>query len=255
MGFAINKHPRSVYRRARPAWAIGNIMRRLDTFGQDVPAFNLRGENRINTVCGGVITTIIFTIVLIYCSVKGLDFYDKRNPQISQLITKEHFGQDDKVNLSENNIQFAFSVEGYSDQESKIDSRYVKYLVRTFGYRGGEKFEEVLSYHKCDEKDYEKFYPVKLSDKPKVTAIINDENRGLYCVDPLGAELVIFGDYGLPDHKLLEIILVPCNYVHTVDGYTEDFIADECIADLEQQRAHLGPINFQLYINDSTFNP
>ena len=165
MGFATNKHPRSLYRRARPAWAIGNIMRQLDTFGQDIPTFNLRGENRINTVCGGVLTTMICTIVLIYCSVKGVDFFDKRNPQISQLITKDHFGNEDLVNLTEANIQFAFSFEGYVDKETKIDSRYVKYLARTYGKRNGVFFEEVISYHKCDEKDYEKFYPMDPGDK------------------------------------------------------------------------------------------
>lgn len=50
-------------------------------------------------------------------------------------------------------------------------------------------------------------------------------------------------------------MLVPCNYVHAAYGYTEDFIADDCIADLDQQLAYLGPINFLLYINESTFNP
>lgn len=80
MGFAINKHPRSIYRRERPAWAIGNVMRSVDNFGHDIPTFNLRGESRINTVCGGVVTTMICILVIIYSSIKGVDFFNRRNP-------------------------------------------------------------------------------------------------------------------------------------------------------------------------------
>ena len=32
----------------------------------------------------------------------------------------------------------------------------------------------------------------------------------------------------------IDIVLVPCNYIHTLGGYSEDSISPECIGDLEE---------------------
>lgn len=159
------------------------------------------------------------------------------------------------LNFDDKNIQFAFSVEGYLDGEEKYDSRYVKYLVRLYGFKDGKEMEKVVSYHKCEEKDYENFYPMDLDDAETIIKIKNDPKRGFYCIDPLETDFEVSGGLNSRNWQSLDIVLVPCNYVHATWGYTEDFIADECIADLDQQLAHLGPVNFLLYINDSTFNP
>ena len=36
------------------------------------------------------------------------------------------------------------------------------------------------------------------------------------------------------DYTRLELIFVPCNYIHTMLDYKEDSINPECIADLEK---------------------
>lgn len=72
-----------MYGREKPAWAIGNVMRHLDSFGKDIPTFNLRGKSRINTVCGGVVTVMILILVFIYSSIKAVDFFERRNPAIT----------------------------------------------------------------------------------------------------------------------------------------------------------------------------
>ena len=74
MGFALNKKVKSSKRRGGGAsWSVGNTMRDIDDFGKEIPAFNMRGENRVNSVFGGVVTTIILTLALIYASVKAID--------------------------------------------------------------------------------------------------------------------------------------------------------------------------------------
>ena len=84
MGFALNKKVKSSKSKSGGAsWSVSNRMRDIDGFGKEIPAFNLRGENRVNSVCGGVVTTIILTLALIYASVKAIDLVEKKNPVIN----------------------------------------------------------------------------------------------------------------------------------------------------------------------------
>ena len=46
---------------------------------------------------------------------------------------------------------------------------------------------------------------------------------------------------------------MPCNYIH-LDAKFEDFVVDECIADLETQRAYLGPMEVLLWYNYEEFD-
>lgn len=158
------------------------------------------------------------------------------------------------LNFSDTNIHFAFSVEGYLDKERKFDSRYVKYFVRLYGEKDGKSHEKVVSYHECDEKDFELFYPMDPDDETRIVQVKNDEKKGLFCVDPVETDYEVYGGLNSNDYQSVDIVLVPCNYVHAKWGYKEDFVSEECIADLDQQLAYLGPVNFLLYINDSSFN-
>jgi len=54
-------------------------------------------------------------------------------------------------------------------------------------------------------------------------------------------------------YQRLEIILVPCNYMHTELGYTGDSIAEGCIADEQAQRDYLDSFYLALYLSDQTF--
>ena len=44
-----------------------------------------------------------------------------------------------------------------------------------------------------------------------------------------------FDDY----YERLEVVLTPCNYIHTHLGYDKDFVGSECIGDLEQQEQYV----------------
>lgn len=125
--------------------------------------------------------------------------------------------------------------------------------MRLYGNKDGVGFEKVLSYHKCGETDYAKFYPVEPDHEAIITEIKHDENRGFFCVDSLDNKVEVYGGLHSKDYQRVDIVLVPCNYLHA--GFLEDFIPEECIADYDAQLAHLGPINFLLYVNNSSFNP
>ena len=48
----------------------------------------------------------------------------------------------------------------------------------------------------------------------------------------------------------LELLYMPCNYVHNMLGYTKDSVTPECIPDLEAQKTYLGPLKVPLYFNE-----
>lgn len=52
----------------------------------------------------------------------------------------------------------------------------------------------------------------------------------------------------------LEIILVPCNYLHTSFGYTGDSIHADCIANRQAQVDYLGALNLIFYHTEEIFN-
>ena len=57
------------------------------------------------------------------------------------------------------------------------------------------------------------------------------EGRGMYCID-INDELEIIGNENDDDYARLDIVLLPCNYIHTMLGYTDDSVYPECVPDL-----------------------
>ena len=61
----------------------------------------------------------------------------------------------------------------------------------------------------------------------------NSPERGFICIDWTD-DLLIYGEENRSKkYQRLEFNFVPCNYIHQHLGYTEDRVAEECIADLE----------------------
>lgn len=72
-------------------------------------------------------------------------------------------------------------------------------------------------------------------DHAELQDILKTENRGLYCLDEWPDDLYfIGGELSEIDYTSLDIMLLPCNYIHTQFGYVGDTIAEECIPDKDQ---------------------
>ena len=57
-------------RKNQPWWHIRNVFKNLDMFGKEVPAFNISGEQRVNTAIGGVFSTFIVVTAITYGTIK-----------------------------------------------------------------------------------------------------------------------------------------------------------------------------------------
>ena len=57
------------------------------------------------------------------------------------------------------------------------------------------------------------------------------------------------------DFAHLEVLLLPCNYVHDYMTDWGDSIAPECISDLNKQKEYLREIHFLQLFNEVRFDP
>ncbi len=60
----------------------------------------------------------------------------------------------------------------------------------------------------------------------------SNPKRNMYCLDDDETQIDIYGDENDKNYQRLEIIAVPCNYLHEEYGYTEDSINKDCVANL-----------------------
>ena len=66
------------------------------------------------------------------------------------------------LNLNEKKFRLAISIEDYHGvKKLKNDPKYVKWLFREYGKRGGKWYQRIVPYHKCTDADFEEFYPVQ----------------------------------------------------------------------------------------------
>lgn len=163
---------------------------------------------------------------------------DKHNPLISEVTEKGVFDSSEIMNLNEEGFRFAFTFEGKLDRERKDDPAYVKYLVRLKGLKNGEKYEKILPYHDCTDSDWQEFAPPSKGASRLFSSINTDPKRGFYCVDwDENDPLVINGNENELNFQRIEVILLPCNYVHTKYGVSpdaNDFVHSDCVANLKE---------------------
>ena len=137
--------------------------------------------------------------------------------------------------LNDNNYRIAFTVESYlHPKKQKRDPRFIKYLFRLYGKRNGIYYDRILDYHNCTEADYNEFHPVKSQSEQVLLELQTDPDRGMLCLDWNDEEPIeIIGADSNDDYTRLEVVLTPCNYIHTALGNTWDSVHPECVTDLE----------------------
>ena len=126
-----------------------------------------------------------------------------------------------------------------------------------YGYKNGEEYEKMIPYHKCTAKDFDEFAPPAPEAEDLLQTYMTNPNRNIYCLDwdQFGEELEVWGaTYDEMNYQRFEYVLVPCNYVHTEIGPTDDKVAEECIADRDEQMKYLGNMRLVIYTTEQEFN-
>ena len=70
-------------------------------FGAKVPTFNIKGETKVHTVTGGILTTVFGVIFISYAVLKLTHLIDKKNPLIAEIRERNFYDYNTRVNLND----------------------------------------------------------------------------------------------------------------------------------------------------------
>ena len=65
---------------------------------------------------GGICTTILTVIVLVYSTIKLVQMVDKHNPNVSEIYELDFYNFEEVVELKNIGYRIAFSIENYLDR-------------------------------------------------------------------------------------------------------------------------------------------
>ena len=95
---------------------ISYLLKKVDMFELDLPTFNLKGKSKVASVCGGLVSVVIITIMLLYSGIKLTMLVNRENPNVSTFSEEFVLSSEDKLNLKEAGMLFAWTFEGYGDK-------------------------------------------------------------------------------------------------------------------------------------------
>ena len=185
----------------------------IDIFPMELPAFNLKGESRITTFAGGILSILILTLVGMYAAIRGVQLIGRKNPNIVESSIEGYYGAYDSINMKETNQRFAFAYLNYDTKELKDDPRYVKIIARMYIKENGNHREVILPTHRCTDKDYAQFNPLSKRSEGKFKEVRDNPASGFYCFDYTD-DMIIGGGWAFSELSEIDFLIAPCNYVH-----------------------------------------
>ena len=227
----------------------------LDLFAEPVPSFNLNGIKSFPSVVGGLVSITIIIVMGMYGSFKFLHFLLRSNPVIGEYKELDAISSEQRFNLRALNLPFAFTLEGFLDNETKDDTKYVKSFARMFSRQEGVETEMLIDFHQCTDEDFESFAE-PTDDSKYLFQLYKNKERKLFCIDwnKHESDVEIWGaEHDKNMYQRFEWVLVPCNYVHAEIEPTGDFISPECIADREAQMDYLGNMRLTWMTTEQRF--
>ena len=67
----------------------------MDQFGSDVPAFNIDGDKKVNTLLGGTVTFALVFIILIFATIKLQETLNRTYQFFQESKVYEHYENTD----------------------------------------------------------------------------------------------------------------------------------------------------------------
>ena len=144
----------------KPNWHLQNVITNQDMFGRPIPSFNLKGEDEVKTITGGVLTIMLILTILAYGSNKALELFKKNNPVVNVVRKPNAIDEDEVINIGESDFKFTFSLERSFGSFIADDPVFMRWRVRHYGRKNGKLFQNFLPFHRCTAEDMEQFYPI-----------------------------------------------------------------------------------------------
>ena len=147
-----------------------HFFKKFDIFGRDIPSFNIKGKDTIQTIPGVVVSILIGLLTLAFGILKFEHLVRRRHPFINETSSPLIKGTSQK--LSDENFMMAFSLESFDRSASLDDPRFIRWYAATYTVEEGIWTSNYHLLDKCTEADFEKFYqPENEATKQKVETL------------------------------------------------------------------------------------
>ena len=115
---------------------MGPVITSMDAFSATVPQFNIDGETKVSTLCGGITSLFIFMAALAYAASNAHELVNPRSPVINKVTTPDYFGNSEAEALTLTDVDFklAFTLRDYFTGETKKDSRYLQWYAARYSW-------------------------------------------------------------------------------------------------------------------------
>ena len=106
-------------------WHISSFVREIDQFGSPIPAFNIKGSEKVKTTFGGILSATIVVLTLGYF-VQNMQGLVKGDDPIINYVTISDYYDDDQsgLNLFDANQRFAIQISNVNELQI-LDPQYV----------------------------------------------------------------------------------------------------------------------------------
>ena len=121
-------------------------------------------------------------------------------------------------------MRLAFALEDFFTQQSKLDTKFIKFYATYKQVKDGEIAEEFeIPLHTCTDEDYAEFYPVDEKSEDKLNLLRTVPGRSLLCLD-WSKSLDLYGTEASGNFAFIDIMILPCNHKLTHLGALDDRI-------------------------------
>ena len=109
--------------------------------------FNVRGRSSNPSITGAFISSLIYMLLTLYASYSFIHLVTRNSPSISSYIENGVVTNEYELNLRDNNLHIAFTIEGFLDEQTKMDTRYVKAFTRIVYREDYVDKEKMIPFH------------------------------------------------------------------------------------------------------------
>jgi hypothetical protein len=188
---------------------ISKIIKSVDQMGL-TPQFLIEKKKKYNTVSGGLLSILIYTLSILACFFFGKELYLKQDPTV---ISSNYFENDPRpFNLTTKNFNFFVGIQG-KDYNYYIDpSIYtLKIGVNQITTKTSETTGEVEFEYKYNRMSMEKCNLTKHFDSSFKSLFKDQDLNNLICFDQNKAEnLTLAGSFGNQNFQYVEFTVETC---------------------------------------------
>lgn len=164
--------------------------------------------------------------------IKLTHLYSRHNPIVNTYLERDVYGPEDSFDMLAEEFMVAFTLEDYNTQQTKTDTRYVKFFAEYSNMTSGERDRLEISLHPCTDEEYARFYPVERRSSSVLNSFRTNPNRTLFCLGKELEEVILHGTLESGNFGALSFNALPCNHRLSHLGGNDDRIDPECVANL-----------------------